>query len=191
MACSWPETPFRLIQSTGIDSRPDVPFNHYCRRNAEVMALTHNTMLRGLNAIYHQAPFVQPSTKAASDLLLYCSVAYDFIHSHHTMEENTYFPAIEAACNIPGLMSENVKQHQELEAGLTALQRYARETPVSAYSSDHLRRLIDDMAGPLETHLHEEIPSILDLHNKIDSDSLQKIYGRMHNEAEHTSDKFK
>ncbi len=155
------------------------------------MALTHNTIFRALNAIYHQAPLIQPSTKDASDLFFYCTVVYDFIHAHHTTEEDVYFPAIEAACAVPGLMATNVKQHQQLETGLKTFQHYVLETPVAAYTPEKLRSLIDDMVCPLETHLHEEIPSILDLHDKIDSDTLRSIYARMHGTAERSSDKFK
>jgi hemerythrin-like domain-containing protein len=191
MASPWPSTPFRLISSTGVNTRRDVPPEHYCRRNAQIMALTHNTMFRALNAIYHQAPLVQPSTQEASDLLFYCTVVHDFIHEHHTTEETVYFPAIEAASGIVGLMSNNLEQHRQLEKGLDAFRKYADETAASAYSSDVLRQLIDDLAAPLETHLHEEIPTILDLHQKIDSKTMQKIYGKMHNEAERISDKFK
>ena len=191
MLCSWPEEPLKLIHSTGIDTRSHIPADHFCRRNAEIMALTHNTMLRGLNVIYQQAPLVKPSTEAAADLLLYCTVVYDFIHAHHKIEENIYFPAIEAACRTPELMSENVEQHKKLHIGLDAFQKYASETPASAYSSRALQRLIGDMTGPLETHLHEEIPSILDLYDQIDSSSLREIYAMMHNEAERDSDKFK
>jgi hemerythrin-like domain-containing protein len=155
------------------------------------MALTHNTIFRGLNAIYHHAPLVQPSTREASDLLFYCTVVHDFIHEHHTTEETVYFPAIEAASGVVGLMNSNLEQHRQLEKGLDAFRKYADETTASAYSSDVLRQLIDDLAAPLETHLHEEIPTILDLHLKIDSKTMQKIYGKMHDEAERISDKFK
>jgi hemerythrin-like domain-containing protein len=191
MASPWPSTPFRLISSTGVNTRRDIPPEHYCRRNAQIMALTHNTVFRGFNAIYHQAPLVQPSTQEASDLLFYCTVVHDFIHEHHTTEETVYFPAIEAASGIVGLMSNNLEQHRQLEKGLDAFRKYAVETAASAYSSDVLRQLIDDLAAPLETHLHEEIPTILDLHQKIDSKTMQKIYGKMHDEAERISDKFK
>jgi hypothetical protein len=74
---------------------------------------------------------------------------------------------------------------------LDAFRKYADETSASAYSSDMLRQLIDELVFPLETHLHEEIPTILDLHQKIDSKTMQKIYGQMHDEAERISDKFK
>jgi sterol-4alpha-carboxylate 3-dehydrogenase (decarboxylating) len=191
MTSSWPSNPFRLISSTGVNTRHDIPPEHYCRRNAQIMALTHNTIFRGLNAIYYQAPFIQPSTQEASDLLFYCTVVHDFIHEHHVTEETVYFPAIETASGIVGLMSKNLEQHRQLEKGLDAFRKYADETSASAYSSDMLRHLIDELVVPLETHLHEEIPTILDLHQKIDSKTMQKIYGQMHDEAERISDKFK
>jgi sterol-4alpha-carboxylate 3-dehydrogenase (decarboxylating) len=155
------------------------------------MALTHNTIFRGLNAVYHQAPGVLPGTQEATDLLFYCSVAWDFIHSHHVIEESIYFPKIEEATGVPGLMSDNVEQHRQLEAGLERLRKYAQETRKEDYDAEKLRAIIEDLAGPLETHLHEEIPTIINLHDKIDSKTIKEIYGHMHDAAERTSDGFK
>ncbi|KAH0536019.1 hypothetical protein FGG08_007086 [Glutinoglossum americanum] len=186
-----PKIPFRLITSTGAKSRSDIPQDHYCRRNAQVMALTHNTIFRGLNAIYHQAPHVLPGTQNATDLLFYCAVAYDFIHNHHVTEESTYFPEIEKAAGIPGLMNANIEQHRSLEAGLELFRKYAEETPKEAYNADKLRRIIDGLAGPLGDHLHEEIPTILDLHDKVSSAALRRAYSHMHNAAEKSSNGFK
>ncbi len=187
----WPETPFQLISDTGGKTRTDVPQDHYCRQNAQIMAQTHNTIFRGLNAIYHQAKQVAPGTKDAEDLLFFCSVTCDFIHCHHNAEETAYFPAIEEAAGIPGLMECNIEQHRAFEEGLDRLQQYAQETSKDEFDGDELRRVIDDLAGPLGTHLHEEIPSILDLHGKIDSKTLERIYGRMHHVAATTGDKWK
>src|SRR5947207_14806835 len=104
MSPNLPEKPFRLISSTGANTRTDVPSNHYCRRNAQIMALTHNTIFRGLNAIYSQATQVLPGTQDAADLLLYCEITCNFIHNHHFVEESVYFPEIEKATGIPELM---------------------------------------------------------------------------------------
>ncbi|KAK2740964.1 hypothetical protein FQN55_008519 [Onygenales sp. PD_40] len=186
----WPSGPFKLIASTGIDSRPDIPKDHYCRKNAQIMALTHNTIFRGLNSIYHHAPLVQPSTQDASDLLQFCGIVYDFIHGHHTIEEQVYFPGIEEASGIPGLMVENFEQHKRLDEGLQAFQEYAEKTTASSYDPETLRRLIDDMVEPLGNHMHDEVPTILDLHDKLESETLKSIYGKMHKAAE-KQDMFK
>lgn len=191
MASYLPEVPFRLITSTGGGSRNDIPRNHFCRKNAWIMAQTHNTIFRGLNAIYAHAPQVVAGSQDATDLLFYCSVAYDFIHTHHLTEEQIYFPGIEKATEITGLMEANIKQHRFLEKGLEQLRIYALETPSERFSAESLRSIIEGLVIPLGDHLHDEIPTIINLHDKIDSHTLKKIYQRMHDEAEKRSSNFK
>lgn len=155
------------------------------------MALTHNTIFRGLNAIFRQAKQVLPGTQDAADLLLYCQIACEFIHDHHVTEESIYFPEIEKATGITGLMHHNIEQHRILEQGLGRLRKYAETTPKEAYNASELRSIIDDLAGPLGDHMHDEIPTIIDLHDKIDSEMLREIYRHMHDAVEKTSDGFK
>jgi hemerythrin-like domain-containing protein len=188
---SWPETPFKLISSTGALSSPHISPDHYCRKNAVIMAQTHNTIFRGFNAIYHQAPLVSPGTQDAEDLLFYCMVVHDFLEAHHTAEETTYFPAIEKTAGIKGLMENNVEQHKAFEEAVWRFRVYALTTTRWTYRADELRHLIDQLAEPLERHLHDEIPSILDLHSKVDSTALERIYSDMHHTAEKHSDKWR
>jgi hemerythrin-like domain-containing protein len=190
-ALQWPETPFRLIHETGARKRIDIPEGHYCVRNAQIMALTHNTIFRGLNAIYHQAKQVAPGTKDAEDLLFFCAVTCDFIHCHHTAEETAFFPGIEQAADTPGLMDGNIEQHRCLEEALERLRKYANKTNKYDYNAEELRYLIDRLAGPLGSHMHEEIPSILDLHEKVPSSVLEKIYSKMHHVAATSMDNWK
>lgn len=187
----WPETPFPLIHGTGAKKRTDIPEGHYCIRNAQIMAQTHNTIFRGLNAIYHQAKQVVPGTKDAADILFFCAITCDFIECHHHAEEAAYFPAIEEAADMPGLMDGNIEQHHTLEEGLERLRRYASDTNKWEYDAEHLRRVIEGLAGPLGTHMHEEIRTILDLHEKVPSSVLEKIYRKMHHVAANTMDKWK
>lgn len=191
MSADWLAHPFKLIDSTGINSRGEIPRGHGCIRNAQLMALTHNTIFRGLNAVYHYAAQVERGSQEAADLLLHCYMVYDFIHVHHVSEEEVYFPRLEAAAGVPDLMKENIEQHKAFENTLEALKVYATQTSKEEYDAATLRGLIEAMVGPLGSHLHEEIPTILDLWDKIDSKTMNKIYGQMHDYATKSSDSFK
>jgi len=140
-------------------------------------------MFRGFNAIYNQALQVRPGTEDAADLLSYCAMAYEFIQNHHDMEETVYFPGIEKAANEPGLMSGNREQHRGLEKGLQKFRKYAEETSKDAYDAQELRSIIDELVEPIGIHLREEISTILDLHDKMDSKSLEAVYIAMEQEA--------
>ena len=59
-----------------------------------MMALTHNSIFCGLDAIYNQALQVGPGPQDAADLFLYYETLYEFIHDHQRLEEEAYFPGI-------------------------------------------------------------------------------------------------
>ena len=186
-----PETPFSLIHTTGLRSRPSIPSSHSCIHIARLMAYTHNTILRGLNAIYHHAPNVTLGTSDASSFLLYCRTVCDFLQLHHETEEEFFFPAIEKASRRPGLMNGNIKQHEAFEEQVRKLSEYTAITTAEKFQPQTLRLLIEDTVKPLGQHLHEEIPTLLDLWDKVDSSSLSKAYKAMHDAAEKRSDPFR
>lgn len=155
------------------------------------MSNTHNTIFRSLNAIYAQATKVLPGTQDVADLLSYSQVAYTFIHLHHLIEEAVYFPEIEKAVRMPGLMDATIEQHRKLDQGLEQFRKYVEGTRKEDYSGEKLRSIIDHWAPVFEEHLHAEIDTILDLHDKIDSDRLKNIYHKMQAAAEKDSDIFK
>lgn len=187
---TWPEQPFKLIHSTGIDERPEIPRDHYAIRNVQLMALTHNTIFRGLNALYHQALQVRPGTAEAIDFLFYCKVLHDFLHIHHETEEAHYFPQIEKAAGIQGLMQANVQQHEAFHEEVERFHNYATKTPAIKFDGEKVRRIIDAMVEPLGRHLHEEIHSLLELWDKVESKALKEAYRVMHDAAERMSPPF-
>ena len=187
----WPEAPFKLISDTGAKGKPGLPQDHYCITNARIMASTHNTIFRALNAICHQALEVSSGTQDAADFLAYCGVVFEFMHHHHVMEERHYFPDIERVTGIAGLMDGNIKQHAQLDELVYKLSKYAETTPKEKYNGHDLLVLVEELARPYEEHMNSEIQTILDLHTKIASKDLERIDRRMRNEAEKYSDIFK
>jgi hypothetical protein len=187
----WPELPFRLIHETGASTMPGLRQDHYCVENARIMALTHNTIFRALNAIYQHAPHVLPGTQDAAELLGYCSVTYEFIHHHQLIEESLYFPEIEKATGIKGLMDVNLIEHAKMDERLERFRRYAENTRKEHYSAEDLRHVISQFVELYTQHNHDEIHTILDLHDKIDSKTLKTIDTAMRKEAERQSDVFK
>lgn len=187
----WPEHPFKFISNTGAKSNPEIPHSHFCVENARLMALTHNTIFRALNAIYAQALHVTAGTQKSVDMLTYCTIVFDFIHHHHNFEETMYFPEIDKAAGIRGLMDSNIEEHRKLDEGLESFRKFAETTHKDAYSGEKLRSILDSFAPVFEAHMHTEITAILNLYDKIDSEDLRNIYGAMFNALEHHSDILK
>jgi hypothetical protein len=73
------------------------------------MAVLHNAFMRGFNSIYNQALEVQPQDY--KPFLCYAQCIYECIDVHHSGEETTFFPGIEEATGIKGIMDVNIAQH--------------------------------------------------------------------------------
>ena len=73
------------------------------------MALGHNVIIRGLNSIYRQAPYIGP--QEAVDFVAYGKCWHEVLEAHHKMEETVLFPEIEEKTEMKGIMEVNVEQH--------------------------------------------------------------------------------
>jgi hemerythrin-like domain-containing protein len=113
------------------------------------------------------------------------------MHHHHVSEELYYFPEIQKHTGNPTLMKENIEQHRKMDEAFDKLRKYAETVQRDEYDGITLRDLIDEFAPDYQQHMHDEISTILDLHDKIDSISLRNIDKNMRNEAEKYSDIFK
>jgi hypothetical protein len=73
------------------------------------MAVLHNAFMRGFNSIYNQALEVQP--KDYKPFLCYAQCIYETLDAHHLGEETKFFPWIEEATGVKGIMDVNITQH--------------------------------------------------------------------------------
>jgi hypothetical protein len=73
------------------------------------MALLHNSIFRGYNSIYLQAPHVKDSDKA--DFIGYALTWFKFVKSHHDDEEESLFIKIEELLDDKTVFEETHKEH--------------------------------------------------------------------------------
>lgn len=76
------------------------------------MALLHNSIFRGYNSIYLQAPHVQDADKA--DFIGYALTWFKFVKSHHDDEEESLFTKIEGLLDDKNVFEETHKEHGTL-----------------------------------------------------------------------------
>jgi sterol-4alpha-carboxylate 3-dehydrogenase (decarboxylating) len=88
-------------------------------------------------------------------------------------------------------MDSNIEEHRKLDEGLESFRKFAETTRKDAYCGEKLRGILDSFAAVFEAHMHDEITAILNLHDKIDSETLKNIYQTMFDASEHHSDIFK
>lgn len=138
------------------------------------MSHAHNVLIRGLNSIYQQAPYVR-KPQDIKDFLFFCVAWVKTVEHHHDTEENTLFPALQKFTQRPDIMEVNMKQHEAFHPGLHRMLEYATNTSSEAYSWESLKAIIDGFAPALMTHLREEIPTLLGLDGH-DSVELMKLW---------------
>ncbi|KAI1735464.1 hypothetical protein F4680DRAFT_461725 [Xylaria scruposa] len=92
----WADQPWPLIE---IPSRTQ-QITHPALHIANEIAHIHNAMLRGLNAIYLQAPYVQEAQDIA-DLSFLTRSWSTWLLDHHDLKESTILPGFETALGVP------------------------------------------------------------------------------------------
>lgn len=150
------------------------------------MAHSHNCLLRGLNTIVLQAPYVPSSDSPAysaqdvQDLLFYVASWVKTVNWHHHTEETCMFPEIEALTGVPGIMEGPMHQHDEFHDDLNNLLQYAQETKPEDYRWDGeggMKSFFDRFSPSLTKHLYEEIDVFLGL-KEYDSNQLRKCWDK-------------
>ncbi|KAI1381050.1 hypothetical protein F4677DRAFT_209951 [Hypoxylon crocopeplum] len=170
----WADGPWPLIETPSRTQRIAHPALHI----ANELAHTHNAMLRGLNVLYLQAPYVHQEADIA-DLLFLAQVWSGWILDHHVLKENAMLPGFEVALSLaPGSLTSTTrlgveseeddvreKADKSLDLLLQHVHSYATETlsQPSTYSPSTLQTLLLVLASSLVPHLHAQIPLLVQM----------------------------
>lgn len=168
---TWADKPWPLIETPSKTKNVNEHSSVYI---ANEMAFAHNAMIRGINSIYNQAPYVHKA-KDITDFLFFIRSWANWVGHHHNLEETLMFPSFEEVMGKPGFLQANVDQHHAFEPGLKKLEAFAIHTKAEDYKSDILQGIIDDFANGLQGHLSDEIPTLLAM-RPYDSAALLKAY---------------
>jgi hemerythrin-like domain-containing protein len=191
MAKPWADTPFKLLVIPGQPGAPSCS-NPGVLSVAIEMANVHNTLLRGLNSIYLQAPHITEPTDIA-DFLLYTKAWADTVHHHHSLEESILFPVLQDIAKEAGesdrLMDPNVDQHHAFESRILETMTWVEEVRQGKkeYDSKVLVGLIDSFAPILTQHLHDEIDTLIKL-EKCDGEKVKQAMAATAKEGIKTAD---
>lgn len=150
--------------------------SHFSVQMATDMCHVHNLIIRGLNSIYLQSPYVRKD-QDIRDLFLYTKALIQCINAHHDGEERYLFPGLIAYTGNPDIMSENQAQHETFHSGLQTLDHYCSSTPTAGFSHVAFQEIIRSFASALYQHLSDEIPTILSLRD-IPGDVLKPLWRR-------------
>lgn len=181
----WADGPFPLVPKKSVPIDAKNP-NHMAYKASNMMADIHNCLLRGLNSIYNQAPYVT-KPQDIQDLLLLVKLWCDEVTSHHTAEEVKLFPDIERLTGIEGFMEANIEQHHEFYPGLDALRAFAENRTVKTYNGKELQLIIEDFGEVLQRHLRDEIDTLMKL-DAYSDEGLRNVLEEAHQHALKSAD---
>ncbi|ROT39621.1 hypothetical protein SODALDRAFT_134403 [Sodiomyces alkalinus F11] len=154
----WADSPMKLITTPQYETNQADLFT----TGATHMALLHNSILRGYNSIYHQAPHVQDQDKA--DFVGYALTWHKFVKSHHDDEEERLFAEIEKLVGDKTVFATTHREHQHFLPGLEDFHAYlASLTDPAQFSGAELRRIMSTFQQPFEVHFHSEIATLAGL----------------------------
>ncbi|CAN8103979.1 unnamed protein product [Discula destructiva] len=134
-----------------------------CTDDASQMALVHNVLIRAFNSIHIQATKVR--AEDVVDFLGYCIAWHKMLQGHHDGEEEVFFPGIEKATGVKGIMDSQVDEHAAFSEGLKKFKDYidACLADPSQYAGHELVKIMDTFGEVLAVHLASEPPKIATL----------------------------
>jgi hypothetical protein len=134
------------------------------------MCCVHNVLIRGINSIYKQAPYVQPADFKA--FVGFALSWYKIVHHHHRSEEEHFFDEVDKSFG-KGVMSQCLQEHEAFHEGLDKYNTYLTSLSRTEhkFSGPALQKIIDDFAPALGLHLKHEIDILMGLH-RFDDEAL-------------------
>ncbi|KAL2834096.1 hypothetical protein BJY01DRAFT_224473 [Aspergillus pseudoustus] len=170
---AWADGPWKLIETPSktkdVNSHPAIYI-------ANVMAHTHNAMIRGLNSIYLQAEHIS-DPRDISDFLFFIKAWASWVSHHHVLEEEHMFPGFEQVLGAQDFLQGNVDQHHAFQPALEELLEYGLNTRPAGYSASTVRGLVERLAPAFREHLSDEIDTLLAM-QRYDGkgEALLKVY---------------
>jgi hemerythrin-like domain-containing protein len=170
----WADQPFPLIPIKSIKPSANLDALYI----ATEMANAHNGLIRSLNSLYLQAPYVTEEADI-QDMLQFAIFWESWIEEHHLGEEKFFFPDVARITGQKDIMDNNIEQHHAFLPGMQAFLAYVKECKkengVQNFDRAKFVQLIDSFGPLLVKHLADEIETLLGL-EKYDIKAVKKAY---------------
>jgi hypothetical protein len=95
---------------------------------ASHMCMVHNSILRGYNSIYHQAPHVTEANRPA--FLGYCLAWHKFPKTHTENEDNSLFVNMEDLLGDKTIFDESHREHGESDSRYGSLREIKQQPQI-------------------------------------------------------------
>ncbi|KAK2594274.1 hypothetical protein QQS21_008053 [Conoideocrella luteorostrata] len=148
----WADHPVKLVATPWGKTQKD----DLLTTAATHMALLHNSLIRGFNSIYLQAPHVQMVD--VDDFIGYALTWHKFMVSHHDDEEGKLFPEMVEILGDAEIWGDMQAEHESFLPGLKSLETHLKtHNSTTGLSPSALLAIMDSFRDDLENHLHHEV----------------------------------
>jgi len=123
------------------------------------MAAAHNTFIQGLNAMIRHGPTVKEDK--VEPFMWFCLALLDNVHHHHSLEETFYFPAMEEKLG-KGVLSGNIKEHEEFVPQLEALDEWCKKVQKGeeVYDGNVFLGMVEAFSDTMVAHMTHELKTL-------------------------------
>jgi len=104
----WADEPFDLLSFSLVQPKEGEKTSPSTEIAADIIII-HNTLIRGLNAVYLQCVNIERSPSDIKDLVEFAQVWAEMVLKHHDTGEDMLFPSLEKLVREFGVMAKNIE----------------------------------------------------------------------------------
>ncbi|KAI0133465.1 hypothetical protein BJ170DRAFT_715498 [Xylariales sp. AK1849] len=156
----WANEPWPLFETLSRTQYITHPVLHI----ANEVTHGYNATVRGLNAVYLQAPYVT-AAKDIADLLFLTHCWSVWVLDSRILRQTRVFPEFEEILERPGAFPSSLKGELDFGPALHVLSQYAEQTQSTpeCYDCRVLQEMIEILAPPLHENLARQISMLVDM----------------------------
>ncbi|KAI1846193.1 hypothetical protein JX265_010570 [Neoarthrinium moseri] len=156
----WADGPLPLLETPSLTLDITHPVLHV----ANEVCQGHNAALRGLNAIFLQAPHVSAANDVA-DLLFLTKSWAGWVLGQHVQRQTRLFPQFEETLGKPGSITSLYTEELNFEPALHHLLDYSEHTHSrpAAYDSSNFLLLIKGVGNAFRAYVEAQTSILVDL----------------------------
>lgn len=156
----WADGPWLLFRTPAATTSVTHPAVHIANESVNL----YNAMLRGINSLFLQAPFVTALVDIVDFLFLAQSWA-GWVRQHRDHLKTRMYPCFEEVLGKPGALAVNLEETETFLPALEDLAGYsaqARDKP-ETYDAAKLLRIVEDLAPRLHHYFRAQVTVMMDM----------------------------
>lgn len=165
-------------------TEPDLPAAAPAKTVVQEFVLVHDAMRHAVGLLAASAERLRPGpTPRAKELASFADFLLDFVHHHHTGEDEHWWPALEAGSAAAGaVLAPLTDDHHELDPLIAQLREHVVALRTGTHDVAAVRRDATALRDHVVEHLAAEEPVLLPLLDQhlsdADAERLSRLMGK-------------